>query len=567
MTPALDWKPIDKSRSIKSGLVWIAMAMAALFASAQASKIAAPDLGRYRIAGIVVNAVTGEPVGRSAVSVLDEATSHTVETVFADGNGHFTLDRLPEAKYELTASKRGFRTGFYDEHDDYSTAIVTGPNEDTEHLTFRLQPNAVLRGVISGDGGDPVEGARVMLFKLPHGIGRDFTRARGPENSIQQVDTATTDDRGAYEFGNLATGEYVLAVMAEPWYAVQSTPRPRSQNSNPDASNAALDVAYPVTYFDSTTEEPGATPITLAPGAREEADINLHAVPALHLVVTAPQKQNGNIARPELRQLIFGTQVADESAGFLDAIQNGTTEFTGVAPGHYELLQGDPPRMVDLDATASEQIDATAGTPTVTVSGMLRSAEGETMPDGVTLFIYPMGGAPHMSPLVTNAMRGRFRFENVPPGTWEMSGWNGENPLPILSLSAYGTSHAGGIFTVSDRSLDLTATVAVRRTRIEGFTRKGGKSASGMLVVLVPKNPAAFDTLVRRDQSDSDGSFALRDVAPGEYTIIALEDAWDLDRSGPAVLARYLPRGLDVTVRSTTGGILHLTQPVEVQAR
>lgn len=88
-----------------------------------------------------------------------------------------------------------------------------------------------------------------------------------------------------------------------------------------------------------------------------------------------------------------------------------------------------------------------------------------------------------------------------------------------------------------------------------------------MLVVLVPRNPAAFDTLVRRDQSDSDGSFALRNVAPGEYTLIALEDAWELDRAGPAVLARYLPRGLDVTVRSTSGGLMHLTQPVEVQAR
>lgn len=552
---------------LRRGALWIGFAIATASAGAQAGSIAAPASGHYRIAGTVVNAVTGEPVGRAVVSVLDEATSHAVETVVADSNANFTLDRLPGAKYELTASKRGFRTGFYDEHDLYSTAIVTGPGQDTEHLTFRLQPNAILRGVVSGDGGDPVEGARVMLFKLPHGIGRDFARARGPENSIQQVDTGTTDDRGAYEFGSLATGDYVLAVMAEPWYAVQSTPRPRNQDSDAPANNTALDVAYPVTYFDSTTEERGAAPIALAAGSREEADINLHAVPALRLVVAAPQKQNGNIARPELRQSIFGTQVADESAGFLDAIQSGTTEFTGVAPGHYELLQGDPPRMVDLDATASEQIDATAGTQTVTVSGMLYSDEGETMPDGVTLFLYPMEGTPQRGPLVTNAARGQFRFENVPPGTWEISGWNGENPLPILSLTAYGTSHAGGVFTVADRSLAMTATVALRQTRIEGFARKNGKGASGMLVVLVPRDPAAFDTMVRRDQSDSDGSFALRNVAPGEYRLVALEDAWDLDRAGPATLARYLPRGLDVTVRSTSGGLMRLTEPVEVQAR
>jgi hypothetical protein len=112
----------------------------------------------------------------------------------------------------------------------------------------------------------------------------------------------------------------------------------------------------------------------------------------------------------------------------------------------------------------------------------------------------------------------------------------------------------------------MTATVALRQTRIEGFARRNGKGASGMLVVLVPGNPAAFDTMVR-DQSDSDGSFALRNVAPGEYKLIALEGAWDLDRAGPAALARYLPRGLDVTVRSTSGGSMRLTEPVEVQAR
>ena len=32
--------------------------------------------------------------------------------------------------------------------------------------------------------------------------------------------------------------------------------------------------------------------------------------------------------------------------------------------------------------------------------------------------------------------------------------------------------------------------------------------------------------LIRRDQSDSDGSFALRDVVPGQYTVVAIQDGW-----------------------------------------
>jgi hypothetical protein len=75
----------------------------------------------------------------------------------------------------------------------------------------------------------------------------------------------------------------------------------------------------PVTYFDSTTDEASATPIALAGGSREEANINLHPAPALHLAVAAPRKADGSVARPELRQTVFGTQISALSAGFVNA--------------------------------------------------------------------------------------------------------------------------------------------------------------------------------------------------------------------------------------------------------
>jgi hypothetical protein len=73
--------------------------------------------------------------------------------------------------------------------------------------------------------------------------------------------------------------------------------------------------------------------------------------------------------------------------------------------------------------------------------------------------------------------------------------------------------------------------------------------------------------LIRRDQSDSDGSFALRDVAPGQYNVIAIEDGWDLDWSRPEVMARYLQRGIAVSINSQSGNLLRLAQPVTVQPR
>jgi hypothetical protein len=87
------------------------------------------------------------------------------------------------------------------------------------------------------------------------------------------------------------------------------------------------------------------------------------------------------------------------------------------------------------------------------------------------------------------------------------------------------------------------------------------------MVVLVPKELAATDGLSRRDQSDSDGSFSLRDVVPGQDTVVAIEDGWELDWAEPQVIARYLPGGISVTVSDKSGKLVTLSTPVPVQSR
>jgi hypothetical protein len=526
----------------------------------------------YRIAGTIVNSASGEPIRRAAVAALSEEDSHTIAAVESDNEGHFSLDGLPAAKYQLTASKRGFRTAFYDEHDLYNSAVVTGPDQETGNLTFRLVPGSILHGVVTTDGGDPVENARVMLFLK--------SRDGKPAAHIGQSNSTSTDDTGAYEFNNLSAGEYMLAVIAEPWYAMhRSADRTRriSSGENAAAGDAAtaLDVAYPVTYFDSSTEEASATHITLAGGARAQADITLHAVPALHIEVDTPRKTDGSIARAELRQKVFGVEISAVSAGFLDSMQTGATEFTGVAPGHYELAQGDPPRVLEFDAAASMQVDPALGSPTTAVRGTLRNAAGAALTDDCSLSLEPVGASEsqarqsqasqHEGPILALCMRGAFTLPSVPAGEWRLSVQSGANQLAVTSVTSGSATHAGGIIKVQDRELSLVVSVSPGATRVQGFARKDGKGAAGVMVVLVPKDLTALDGLVRRDQSDSDGSFSMRDVVPGDYTLVAIQDGWSLDWAEPHVISRYLPGGIPVTVSDRSGKLVALTTPVPVQ--
>jgi hypothetical protein len=514
--------------------------------------------GQYRIAGVLGNAATGEPVSRATVQALEAADSHAVALCITDNEGHFALTGLAATKYQLTASKRGFRTAFYDEHDEFSTAIVTGADQDTTHLEFKLTPGAVLRGVVTGDG-EPVANARVMLFQKPK------HPAEGTRTA--QVDATVTDDTGAYEFGELKAGEYLLAVMAEPWYAVHEGSVSRLADDAPQRLNPALDVAYPVTYFDSTTEEESATPLQLNGGGREEANISLQALPALHLSLGAPRKSSGTLAAPELQQVVFGNVVAAESSSFQDAPQTGSVEMGGIAPGHYELTQGDPPRTTGLDLSSSQQVDPNAGSAALAVTGRLRMASGSQMPGDSTITLARMDTGPGQAMYAAQAHRGQFTFDAVPAGQWAVMATAESASLPVVAVALNRVQRAGNVVTIRDRGADLIVTLSDAETRIEGFARENGKGLAGAMVVLLPENPALWKALTRRDQSDSDGSFALQNVAPGAYTLVAIKDGWPLDWTSPDAMARYLPGGTSVTVTDKSGALMHLGSPVKVQTR
>jgi uncharacterized surface anchored protein len=535
-------------------------------AQAPARNAAAPATNLYRIAGTIVNSTSGEPLRHATVAVLSEEDSHTIAAVESDDDGNFSFDRLPAAKYQLTASKRGFRTAFFDEHQEFNSAIVTGPGQETDRLTFRLVPGAILRGAVTTEGGDPVAEARVMLFLK--------SRNGKPGGRTVLSGNTATDDTGAYEFSNLAAGEYLLAVVAEPWYAMhRSSIRSHNQSASATDSDgaadpsAALDVAYPVTYYDSTTDESSAARIVLAGGSRVEADVTLHAVPALRIQVNTPRKEDGSIARAELRQTVFGTVVGAESAGFLDSLQTGATEFNGVAPGHYELAQGDPPHIVQMDATVSQQVDPSLGTPTVAVRGFLRTSSGAPLADDCTLTLDPVDGAQSQSSVQGVCVRGAFSFPSVRAGGWQLSVESAGKLLSVASIAIGGQVRPGNVITVSDKPLSVVVAVSQSSTRLQGFARRDGKGVAGVMVVLVPRQMTALDALARRDQSDSDGSFSLRDVAPGDYTVVAIQDGWQLDWAQPQVIGRYLPGGVAVTVTDSSGQLVALTRPVPVQDR
>ena len=528
-----------------------------------APRPSAPKL--YPIAGTITNSLTGETVPGATVTLFCGDERHLAHTTLSDADGHFAFDPIPAQKCAMLATRRGYMATYFNEHDQYSSAIVTGEGQDTEHIPFRINPGAMIRGFVTDDAGEPIEGAHVLLVRK--------TTAGGLGERLIKSIADETDDNGLFENWNLVPGTYFLAVKADPWFARH--PRSTSPGeTNASASDerrrlaATLDVAYPVTYYDSSTDERAATPIQIRSGDRIQADIMLHAVPALHLTVHRPEvepqtmRSNGALL---MRQSIFGE---DDFAPVSYATQSpsGLAEFAGVAPGHYSVMHGNPPQVTEIDTAGSQELDLSSGAPVTSVDMKVRMADGSSAPKPLTFILVPDDLVHRPIPVKANE-EGKVHFDAVPPGLWNVIVAS-ENLWPaVVSIQSGSRLQVDSRFVMKSRSLSLTVTVALGKTNIEGFAFKDGRGQAGVMVVLVPKDPAASLEEFRLDQSDSDGSFLLRQVIPGDYTLVAIEDGWDLNWGRPEATRPYLPKGIPITVTATSGASMHLSAPISIQPR
>jgi hypothetical protein len=518
----------------------------------------------YVIAGIAVDHHSGQPLAHTRVSIAPAAKQDDSRSMVTGPDGRFRFDKLTKGKYSLVGSRRGYLEQAFDQHEQYSSAIAVGDDQDSTHLVFRLHPDAAIHGRILDENGEPVAQMQVWLFSTRNDLGRRSTR--------MMAQTAS-DDLGEYSFAHLEEGTYYLLAMGKPWYATDDQPHLRSmirERNRPDARPETpeheqlvdreaeqLAKAYPLTFFDNVQDWTQASGIDLAPGDRFTADFRVATVPSARIRFGSlepgsdPAQGRSRMPRIMIQARVFGDQSVPITTSFGND-DDGSFVVRGIPPGRYIVSVQNRSDMhsetQELDIVGDMELPKLAGRSGASVTGKF-VWEGTPVTRGIGVAL-------------TNSHTNRNYFcmlrpdgecvvaESVQPGKYEVTVRSRLGDIYVKTVETAGVKSSSAVQINEGADANLTVTLAHGTGTIDGVAMLDGKPKAGVMVVLVPADGWVGTSRFRRDQSDSDGTFTLRNVVPGKYKVVALRDGWKLPWSDPKVMKSYLTEGTTAQINA-----------------
>jgi hypothetical protein len=506
----------------------------------------------FQINGTLVDESTGAPLAHARVALAPVTQRNDLTTITTGDDGRFLFEHLAAGKYSLTAQARGYLAQSFNQHDQLSTAIVVGPDLDSSNLSFRLPRESAISGVVIDEAGEGVRNAQVSLYFAGLFAGLDAPRMRG---------RGITDDQGAYRFPHLSPGRYFVAVSARPWYAQHPLLRDPaappggvigaiSAGAGGQAEGSQLDVTYPITFYGGGTDVDRATAIVLGHGESAVADVVLQPVRSVHVRVDKLGDLWGRNGFSLESRVLDGPPIPVQYQQSGDGKRH---EIVGFSPGHYTMRSyvagkaGDSTwetREVDIDENGMLQLSPVNNY--IPVSAELRF-EAEA-PRQVDLQLVNKKTRAVLSERAGSDGNIVFK-QGVTAGSYEVALGNAPD-VYLKSMAASGARVFGRtVEVVPGAAVKLTIAAARGEGEVAGVALRNGRPMAGVLVILVPADPEHNQILFRRDQSDSDGTFTLPSVVPGIYTLVAIENGWELEWTKAEVLKPYLGQGVAVRVQ------------------
>jgi len=477
----------------------ISILIAALLAQHTPAPTATSASVSARVAGHVVNSLTGDAVAKAVVILrahdLEHGLSYADE---ADAQGHFSIPDIEPGEYAIAVERAGFILESTGAAGAPGPTVKIDAGQPANDLTLRVTPLGVIAGQIVDADGEPARGAKVDALHYMYA---------GGKKQLRMVAEAEASDRGDFRLFGLRAGTYNLKATG-----LQVAPF------------ELLDKAT-VTYYPGVADSSRAVPIELRAGVQMGGfDIRLQSTGAYRVRFQLPP---GITLSPTGSHLLNG-QGFVPTEGWSSRTEIG---FGNVPPGSYEAiftgLQADKSMGYARQHIEVSNADVDGGmiefVPGAAITGTVR-VEGGAIPGLAELSIHLQSDyrdLTEFNPSAAFHSDGSFAFAEAAPLVYRL--WIDRTAgLYLKSVRLGDRPLAQPRIDATEKLEPLTIVLGADTGELEGAVEnsKGGPAVRARVDAISTDRPE-FN---RSAFSDETGRYKIADLPPGQYKIFAWEN-------------------------------------------
>jgi large repetitive protein len=491
------------------------------------------------IEGRVIAADTGTPLRGASVRISGTGarTAMINKTAVTDRQGRYRLDDVVPGPYMIFASRPGFvQMRAAQKHPLERVAMWTVPSSTTDRLDFALPRGGVIAGRLTDQNGEPLEGIRMITFRVIHQPHGDRLSRGTPMHS-------QTDDRGEFRVAGLSPGIYLLSAEIQ---------------SNETGHNLVT------TYYPGTTDRHEAGRLKIGLSEQVNASFSMWEG---RLVRISGQIRASDGTPLHNARLALRTHA--EEFGRTGRVEDpsGQFEISGVAPGDYilDVSRSGPGGMPDFFKQAEfASIKLSVGTEDLTglviTTGTGLTVAGRVIYEGAASPTAPpprvfvrtevLDGRPGMRPPASDETNGMIAQDS----TFTIKGGYGKMLFNVFqpdwmmkSVMLNGIDITDVPYDSSRGNIkDLEIVITDKKQELIGtVTDALGKTAHRYAVVVFRSNlpeGAVPGRFIRLLSPQPDGMFRINNLPSGDYLAAAVETAEQDSQWDPAFREALKPR-------------------------